>query len=113
VATQDSTVAYLLDQMADVPGISARKMFGEYGLFLDGKTVGLICNDQLFIKITDAGRALAPDVGEMPAYRGAKPSLHIEADSWEDRDWLSALVKTTADALPVPKPKKRAPPKKT
>jgi TfoX/Sxy family transcriptional regulator of competence genes len=75
-------------------------------LFLDGKTVGLICNDQLFVKPTDAGRQLAPDAAETPAYRGAKPSLLIEGDKWEDADWLVALIRVTADALPMPKPKR-------
>ena len=106
MATQDQTVAFLADQLSRLEGISIRKMFGEYGVWLDGKTVGLVCDDQLFIKPTAAGRALAQDAPDAPPYRGAKPSMLIDADLWDDAEWLCALVRATADALPMPKPKK-------
>jgi DNA transformation protein and related proteins len=106
MATQQRTVDFLLEQLSRVEGVSARKMFGEWGVFLDGKTVALVCNDQLYVKPTEAGRALAPDAEEAPAYLGAKPSLLIQADAWDDAEWLTGLIRTTADALPAPKPKK-------
>ena len=104
--TQQRTVDFILEQLSDVGGVSARKMFGEYGLFRDGKTVALICNDQLYLKPTEPGRTLAPDAPEEPAYRGAKSSLLIDADLWDERDWLADLIRTTADALPTPPPKR-------
>ncbi len=109
MATQERTAAFILEQLSSLGLVSARKMFGEYGLFCDGKTVGLICDDQLFIKPTDAGRKLAPEAEARPPYPGAKPSLLIDAEQWDDADWLSQLVRATADALPVPKPKKPRP----
>ena len=111
MATQDRTVAFLQDQLAGIEGLSIRKMFGEYGIWLDGKTVGLVCNDQLFIKPTLPGRELAKDASDAPPYRGAKPSMLIDAEHWDDADWLCGLVKTTAAALPAPKPKKPKKPK--
>ncbi len=57
MATKQSTIDYILDQLAAVPGVSARKMFGEYALYYMGKVVALVCDDTLFVKITDAGRA--------------------------------------------------------
>ena len=104
--TQQRTVDFILEQLSDVGGVSARKMFGEYALFCDGKTVALICNDQLYLKPTEAGRTLAPEALEESAYRGAKPSLLIDADLWDERDRLSDLIRTTADALPTPPPKR-------
>ncbi|MEO6717271.1 MAG: TfoX/Sxy family protein, partial [Novosphingobium sp.] len=104
--TEDQTVAFLQDQLSRLENLSIRKMFGEYGVWLDGKTVGLVCNDQLFIKPTAAGRELAKDAPDAPPYRGAKPSMLIEAELWDDAEWLCDLVRATADALPAPKPKK-------
>jgi len=66
-------------------------MFGEYGLYLDGRLVALVCDDQLFVKPTIAGRAYAPDAGEAPPYPGSKPSLVIDAALWDDREWLAEL----------------------
>ncbi len=109
--TQDQTVAFLTDQLSGVSGISIRKMFGEYGVWLDDKAVGLVCDDQLFIKPTPAGRALAKDAPDAPPYHGAKPSMLIDAELWDDAEWLCSLVRATADALPAPKPKKPKKPK--
>ena len=45
------------EALAGAGAVSARKMFGEYGVYCDGKIVGLVCDDQLFVKVTEAGRA--------------------------------------------------------
>jgi TfoX/Sxy family transcriptional regulator of competence genes len=106
MATQARTVDYLLEQLASVDGVSARKMFGEYALFCHGKTVALVCDDQLFVKPTAPGRALAQGCTEAPPYPGAKPSLLIDPERWEDADGLADLIRATADALPMPPPKR-------
>ena len=106
MVTQQSTVDFILDQLSGLEGVTARKMFGEWGLFLDGKCAALICDDRLYVKPTDACRKLAPDASEEPPYRGAKPSLLIDAELWDDGDWLTGLIRETADALPAPKPKR-------
>jgi DNA transformation protein and related proteins len=46
-------------------------------------------------------------VKEGPPYPGAKPQLIVGEDKWDDAVWLSNLFRVTADALPVPKPKKK------
>lgn len=82
-------------------------MFGEYCLYLAGKPVAFICDDQMFLKPTSAGRSMISNVTEGYPYPGAKPYLLITADLWEDREWLNQLIQATADALPQPKPKKK------
>jgi TfoX/Sxy family transcriptional regulator of competence genes len=105
MASDQRTVDFIVEQLAPL-GVSARKMFGEYGLSLDGKSIGVICDNQLFVKPTEAGRAFLGEVAEAPPYPGAKPSFVIDPDRWDDADWLVELVRITADALPAPKPKK-------
>lgn len=107
MATKQSTIDYLQDQLAAVPGISARKMFGEYALYCEGRVVALVCSDELFVKITAPGKAFVGQYYEEGlAYPGAKPSMHIGGDRLEERDWLCALIRLTADNVPLPKPKK-------
>lgn len=81
-------------------------MFGEYALYCDEKVVALICDDRLFVKPTEAGRSFAEHAEEAPPYPGSKPFILIEEDRWEDRTWLTELIRLTAAALPLPKPKK-------
>ena len=111
MATRPETVEHILDQSAKAGPLRATKMFGEYALYCQGKLVALICDDQLFVKMTEAGGLIIADApagsaSEAPPYKGAKPCYRIEPDQWDDADWLSRLVVATARALPEPRPKK-------
>jgi TfoX/Sxy family transcriptional regulator of competence genes len=98
-------VEFVVDQMRDAGRIRYRKMFGEYAVYCDDKLVALVCDDQLFIKPTTAGRAFIEEPVEAPPYPGARPSLLI--DGLDDHEWLSELVRLTAHELPESKPKGR------
>ena len=106
MTTSQSTIGFLLDQLSSLPRVRARKMFGEYAIYCDEKVVALVCDNQLFVKITPPGRAL---VGhryvEGAAYPGAKPSMVIGAEEIDDGERLCELIRITAAALPAPKPK--------
>lgn len=51
MASSKEFVEYAMEQLRDVGLVSYRKMFGEYGWYCDGKFLGVICDDQLFVKI--------------------------------------------------------------
>ena len=106
MATQQRTVDYLLEQASGAGALSTKPMFGEYGIYLDGKMIGSICDDQLYVKPTASGRSHAAPVSEAPPYPGAKPHLLIDADRWDDAEWLGNLLRATAAELPIPKPRK-------
>jgi TfoX/Sxy family transcriptional regulator of competence genes len=97
---------YILGQIGGAGAVSARKMFGEYGIYCDGRMVALVCDDQLFVKPTGAGRAFAGPLPEAAPYPGAKPYLLIDGDRWDDADWLTELIRRSTAELPMPKPKK-------
>jgi DNA transformation protein len=106
VSSQQTTVDYIVEQSAGAGTMTAKKMFGEYGLYCDGKIMALVCDDQLYVKPTQAGRNYLGVVTDGSPFPGAKPYFLIEGDRWDDADWLAGLVKTTVDDLPAPKPKK-------
>lgn len=108
MATKQSTIDYIEDQLSEVAGIHSRKMFGEYALYCGDKVVALVCDGKLFVKITEPGREYVGDAYEegIP-YPGAKPYMYIDEDLIDDREWLSELVRVTEAALPLPKPKKK------
>jgi len=97
-------VEFVTDQIHNECEMSFRKMFGEYALYSNGKVVALICDNQLFVKPTNAGKEYIGEYIEAPAYPGAKPSLLIQ-DQIEDRAWLSKLILITGQNLPAPKTK--------
>ncbi len=104
MASDQSFVEYVCEQADLGRAMSFRKMFGEYALYLEGKVVALVCDNQLFVKPTQAGRTLLGSVSEHPAYPGGKPQFLI-GDVLDDRDMMKRLFLVTAQALPLPKPK--------
>lgn len=104
MASNPEFVRWLCEQLADAGTVTSRKMFGEYGLYCDGKFFAVVCDDQLFVKPTEAGRAFLPDCPLAPPYDGAKESLQITDP--DDRETLCELVRRTCAELPAPKPKK-------
>lgn len=114
MATSERTIDFLLDQLSAVPGVRARKMFGEYALYCGEKVVALVCDDQLFVKLTAPGKALVGKrYAEGIAYPGAKASILVGADDIEDHDRLADLIRVTEAALPAPKPKAKTKSKAT
>lgn len=112
MASDASTVDFIVDQLGKGGEITARKMFGEYGLYCDGIFFASVCDNKLFFKPTEGGRKfIGENLVEAPPYPGAKNSFLIE-NQIEDRDWLGALTQITVQELPPPKPKKKKKPKK-
>ncbi|MEP6790490.1 MAG: TfoX/Sxy family protein [Ramlibacter sp.] len=104
MATDQSFVEHLQSQSGLGHELSFKKMFGEYALYFQGKVVAFACDNQLFLKPTDEGRAFLGKVVEQPPYPGAKLYFLID-EQLEDREILRKLFQVTAQALPLPKPK--------
>ena len=111
MATDASFMAHIADQLHGFGAFSHRKMFSEYALYLDAKVVALVCDNQLFVKPTDAGRALlGPDAAMGLPFSRAKPYF-LASDLIDEREALARLLRATAQALPEPKSKKPKAPK--
>lgn len=105
MASNPDFVRHVVDQLSGAGEARSRPMFGEYCVYLNDKVLGLICNNTLFMKQTEAGREflVQPVLGE--PYPGAKKAFVID-DRIEDADWLCELARLTEAELPRPKPKK-------
>jgi len=106
MASDKDFLDFIVDQINDAGNITYLKMFGEYGVYSDGKLFALVCDNKLFIKPTEGGRKFIGNVVEAPPYPGAKNSFLIE-EKLEDREWLSELVRISVKELPEPKKKKK------
>lgn len=97
-------VQFICDQAGLGKRLTFRKMFGEYALYLDGKVVALICDNQLFLKPTQEGRGYLGKVSEAPPYPGAR-HFYLLSSEIEDEELLRGALLVTARALPEPRPK--------
>jgi TfoX/Sxy family transcriptional regulator of competence genes len=108
MASDEAFIQFVVDQMSDAGRIASRKMFGEYAIYCDDKVVALVCDNQLFVKPTEKGKAFIGDVVEAPPYPGAKQYFLVE-DRFEDRGWISDLIRITAQEVPKSKPRRTTP----
>lgn len=53
MSSEAAFVAHLLDLLEPLGGVTAKRMFGGYGIFRDGRMFGLVADGELFLK-TDA-----------------------------------------------------------
>ena len=108
MGTSAATIDHILDSLSDLP-LSARKMFGEYAVYLDGKVVALVCDDRLFIKPTRGAVTRLANAPLASPYPGAKD--HLDAtEVLDDPELVVDALRAVAQDLPPPKPKR---PRKT
>lgn len=105
MATSAATIDHLIDILSGTGVLSARKMFGEYALYLDGTIVAFVCDDTLFIKPTPGALALLPNAEKGPAYPGSKDYI-VGSDLLDDPDLCIRALRAVATDAPTPKPKK-------
>ncbi len=101
MASSQAFIEYLQEQLTGCGAgeIYCRKMFGEYGVYCDGVFFGLVCDDQFFVKITEAGKTILGE--KYPtglAYGGAKTPM-FKIDDFEDYDLMRQLIQATCAEL--------------
>jgi DNA transformation protein and related proteins len=106
MATQKDTIEFIIEKLREPKRFAARAMFGEYALYVDGKVVALVCDDQLYVKIVLASAALAGVCEQGPPYPGARAHYIVTEEQLSQLDNLREILFDIAAALPAPKKKK-------
>lgn len=97
-------LAFILDQLSEIPEISYRAMMGEYILYYRGKVIGGIYDNRFLLKPTKSAMALLPEARLEFPYEGAKKMLLV--DQLDDKALLSQLLKAMYEELPELKKKR-------
>lgn len=96
MATNAEFMEFAAAQLAHAGKVTYRKMFGEYGVYCDGQFFGTVEDNQLYVKVTAAGRRLLGDPPLAAPHEGARMLLVAGLD---DRAFLARLVQETCEAL--------------
>lgn len=104
MASSKEYLAFILDQLSGLDGVSFRAMMGEYILYYRDKAVGGIYDERLLVKSVPAALALMPDAARELPYPGGRKMLLV--DSVDDRDFMCRLIEVLAEELPEPKKKR-------
>ena len=105
MATDKDFIAYIAEHAHLGTSLTFKKMFGEYGVYLDGKIIAFVCDNSLFVKSTNATNEITQALPQRPPYPGAKPYA-VADELLDDPDALKSLLMRTADDLPAPQLKK-------
>jgi DNA transformation protein len=111
-------VEYLLEQLAPLGEVSAKAMFGGWGIFRDGRMFALVAAETLYFKVDDTSRAdferekLRPFRYERRARGEAVlPYYEAPAAALDDRErlcaWAGKGLEAAARAAAKKKPRKK------
>ena len=109
MATRPEFADAIREALSGVDDVVIKPMFGEYGIWIEGKIVGLICDDLLFLKPSKGLLPHTVGLDEAPPHPGAKPSILVPETHWSDKAWITKSILDSAVSLPAPKPKKPKP----
>jgi DNA transformation protein len=97
--------------------VSARRMFGGFGIFLDGVMFGLIAWNTLYFKVDDGNRETFEDAGMEPfTYQGKNKPIRmsyyqVPDDVYDDAErlseWAAGALAAARRAKDAKKPAKR------
>ena len=116
MSTRKDYVTYIEDALRHIPNTHTKAMFGEYAVYHNDVVVGLICNDTLFIKITDGTKALFDAHTDIaPPYPGAKGAFVVAEAVLEDSAHTAQIIQACSKDLlakqTASKPKRKYPKK--
>lgn len=105
MATDRDFVDYVAEQAGLGERLGVRRMFGEYGVYVDGIVVAFCADNSLFLKLVPETADLLPDLPRQELFPGSKPYA-LADELLDDPDRLRALLLALERALPEPKPKR-------
>jgi len=126
MSVSDDYRDFVLEQLAPAGRVTARRMFGGVGLYLDGLFFALIDGDTLYFKADDATRARFQRAGSRPfcpfpdrpdyqmGYWQVPAEVLEEADelkAWA-REAMAVALRSRSAPRPGKRPARRARPRK-
>ncbi|MBX3304564.1 MAG: TfoX/Sxy family protein [Nitrospira sp.] len=92
---------FVLDQLTDLRSLTARAMFGGYGLYHRSTFFGIIHNGRLYFKVTTSTLSRYTDHGMKPFRPNAKQTLksfyEVPIDILEDAEALTQWATDAAE----------------
>ena len=104
MSTSKEYIAFVCDQLAGIPDVTYKKMFGEYMVYLNEKPAFLVCDNTVFVKKLPVLDDLMRDASCGRPYEGAKEHYILDV---EDRELTEQVLRLAEAATPLPKPRKK------
>ncbi len=100
--SDDGMVRLLVDQLDD-PGVTARRMFGGYGIYRDGFMFALVYGDAVYMKVSEEEAKTSHRRPFKPRPKQTVPTFReVDAGELEDREKLASLAEQAQEAAGAP-----------
>ena len=96
---------YVRECFSEAGDIVIKPMMGGYLVYFNGKLIGDVCGDELFLKRTPTSDRLLADSELRYPYEGSKTLMHV-FDRFEDAALVQELLNGMYLELPEKKPAK-------
>ncbi len=96
-------IGFVCEALAPLGEVRARKMMGEYIIYVNGKCVITACDNMAFVKKLPCIAELMADAETGCAYEGAKEGYILD---FHDRQKALRVIKALWEVLPFPKSRK-------
>lgn len=96
---------YVRECFSAVGDVVIKSMMGGYLVYFNGKLIGDICGNELFLKRTTTSDRFLADSELRYPYEGSKTLMHV-FDRFEDTDMIEELLVGMYAELPEKKAKK-------
>ena len=104
MATSPEYAQFVENQFRGLEGFSMRRMFGEYAIYLQGRVLGFLADEQILLQDTPMARKLLPDAERRELFPGSKLFVIFEDEG--NAHLLKSVSEAMWEELPLPKPRK-------
>ena len=111
---------FVLDQLARIPQLRAKRMFGGVGIYSGDCFFGIVAADELFFKVDDSNRSAYAAAGSEPFRPVAdgrvsmsywRVPIEVLEDTGELATWALAAIRAAGNAASKPRRKSKRTPK--
>ena len=103
MATSKEYIDFVLENIQGFENVKAKKMFGEYMIYINEKPVLLVCDNTVFVKKIPEVSSFFENCESGFPYDGAKEHFVLDI---ENKELSSKVLSTLEKVIPVPKKKK-------
>lgn len=104
MGTTKEYMQFVLEQLGEIDGVTYKKMFGEYLVYVQEKPVLLVCDNCVMVKKLPELADVLGDAPEGVPYKGAKAQYIVDI---ENRELVRAVIDILVRVTPVPKRESR------
>jgi TfoX/Sxy family transcriptional regulator of competence genes len=105
MASTQSFIEFVCDQIKGTGEITYKKMFGEYMIYVNAKPILLVCDNTVYIKMLNEIKEAMQNEETGEPYKGAKPHYILNVDNAEFSKKIVSILEPIS-SLPKKKKKK-------